>query len=376
MAAIATKNCSSNKMPQNPHNNCESNKNYCIICASYVVRDKRHEAAKIKHLYENAFKKKMPEGKWYIPTICCKNCVSNLYALNRKQLPSIRIVTPAAWKLPKTGPQCFFCTSKPFKGKGKPEIANLPTVKMSTKRPKETGKYKRKPKESVQTKTPGEEINADNDIEWLPTCKYKQNAAAKLEPLSRAEMSDLIKEFEIGKKSGKIILSRLKHRGFVEKGTKWSDLVSQTNKFEKFYEYNSEYDIVYCKNIEDLMRAHELKFEPKEWRLFSDSNSKSLVVVLLSNGNKKPSVLLAYSRNPDESYERMNFVLEKLEGSDRFKFVADFKMLNILSGIQGGYPTYMCLFCLFNTRKKEDHWKVEKWPDRDPEIGKTFDSAT
>ena len=54
------------------------------------------------------------------------------------------------------------------------------------------------------------------------------------------------------------------------------------------------------------------KHNPDQWRLFIDSSKKSLKVVLLHNGNRFPSVRLAYATNVKESYESMTLLLGKI----------------------------------------------------------------
>jgi len=54
-------------------------------------------------------------------------------------------------------------------------------------------------------------------------------------------------------------------------------------------------DLVYCNNTCGLMEELQLQHVPEQYRLFIDSSKISLKVVLLHNGNKHPSVLLAHA---------------------------------------------------------------------------------
>jgi hypothetical protein len=53
------------------------------------------------------------------------------------------------------------------------------------------------------------------------------------------------------------------------------------------------------------------EYNPDQWRLFTDSSKVSLKVILLHNGNRFPSVPLAYAANMKERYESTKLLLGK-----------------------------------------------------------------
>jgi hypothetical protein len=57
--------------------------------------------------------------------------------------------------------------------------------------------------------------------------------------------------------------------------------------------------------------GHE--YNPDQWRLFIESSKMSLKVVLLHNGDKFPSILLAHSANMKKSYESLKLLLGKIK---------------------------------------------------------------
>jgi len=80
---------------------------------------------------------------------------------------------------------------------------------------------------------------------------------------------------------------------------------------------------------------------PDQWRLFSDSSKVSLKVVLLHNGNKFPSVLLAQAANINENYENMELLLGKIKYDEfKWKLCGDLKVVALLLGMQLGYTKY------------------------------------
>ncbi len=54
------------------------------------------------------------------------------------------------------------------------------------------------------------------------------------------------------------------------------------------------------------------EYKPEEWSLFIDSSKRSLICVLLHNGNLYGSVPLAHSTTLKEKYEEIKLVLEKI----------------------------------------------------------------
>jgi hypothetical protein len=54
-------------------------------------------------------------------------------------------------------------------------------------------------------------------------------------------------------------------------------------------------DLAYCTDIDKVMAALGQDLKTDEWRLFVDSLKHSLKTVLLHNGNKHPSIPIAYA---------------------------------------------------------------------------------
>jgi len=75
------------------------------------------------------------------------------------------------------------------------------------------------------------------------------------------------------------------------------------------------------------MEALGHEFIPDLWRLFIDSSKVSRKLVLLHNGNKFPSVLLAHVANMKESYESMKLLLGKIKYDEfKWKLCGDLKL--------------------------------------------------
>ena len=122
---------------------------------------------------------------------------------------------------------------------------------------------------------------------------------------------------------------------------------------------------VYCCDISGLLKEIGCEYQSSEWRLFVDSSKRSLKCVLLHNGNRYASIPIGHSVQLKESYDCMRIVLEKIKYREHnWTICGDLKILSILLGQQGGYTKFPCFLCLWDSRAKNDHWRIKEWPER------------
>ena len=75
---------------------------------------------------------------------------------------------------------------------------------------------------------------------------------------------------------------------------------------QKFKDFFSQEDgAMFFNDICSIMEVLGHEYNPDQWCLFIDSSKVSLKVALLHNGNRFPSISLAYATNMKESYESM-----------------------------------------------------------------------
>ena len=87
--------------------------------------------------------------------------------------------------------------------------------------------------------------------------------------------------------------------------------------------------VVFCNDVCSIMEVLGHAYNPDQWCLFIDSSKVIRKVVLLHNGNKFPSVPLAYAANMKESYESM---LGKIKyGEFKWKLCGDLKVVALLT---------------------------------------------
>ena len=101
------------------------------------------------------------------------------------------------------------------------------------------------------------------------------------------------------------------------------------------------------------------------WRLFIDSSKESIKAALLHNGNRYPSMPVAYSTTLKQTYYNLQLVLDKLNYHSRLWYVcADLKVVALLRGLQLGYTKYCCFLCLWDSRARNKHYIEKTWPQR------------
>lgn len=116
--------------------------------------------------------------------------------------------------------------------------------------------------------------------------------------------------------------------------------------------------LVYCNDISKLFTLFGYPHNADEWRLFIDYSSSGLKAVLLHNGNKQPTVPIAYSKSKSETYEVMKFLLKKIDYNNpqhKWNICADLKVVAILMGIQAGNVKYPCHLCEWDSHARKNH---------------------
>jgi hypothetical protein len=121
-------------------------------------------------------------------------------------------------------------------------------------------------------------------------------------------------------------------------------------------------DLVYCTDIDKVMGALGQDHKTDEWQLFVDSSINNLKAVLLQNGNKHPSIPIAYALHMKETYENMKNILDKINYNKHcWNVCGDLKIIAILLGVQTGYAKYCCFICEWDSRDKDKHCSVKHW---------------
>ena len=82
--------------------------------------------------------------------------------------------------------------------------------------------------------------------------------------------------------------------------------------------FTKEESLVYCDDVNGLIRLMGIKYISKDWRLFIDSLNKSLNAVLLYNSNTIGYLPLAYSQKLKENYDNMELLLKLIKYDEQW----------------------------------------------------------
>lgn len=166
----------------------------------------------------------------------------------------------------------------------------------------------------------------------------------------------MIRDLNLPKGRADILASRLKERNLLLPKVK---ITVSRKRAESFVQYFSmQNGIVYCNDIEGLNNSYvDRLYKADDWRLFIDSSTTSLKAVLLHNGNEYAALPVGHSTELKESYDSFKLLLEKLEySSHNWLICGDFKMINLIVGLQSGNTKYPCFLCLWDSRARDKHW--------------------
>jgi len=88
---------------------------------------------------------------------------------------------------------------------------------------------------------------------------------------------------------------------------------TRNQEFEQFFKTAGYF--TYCKDIYGLMEGIHIRHSPEQWQLFIDASKRSLKAVIVHNGNKLPSIPVAYAPSTKEMYTMNNILVEVPVGS-------------------------------------------------------------
>ena len=187
-------------------------------------------------------------------------------------------------------------------------------------------------------------MNAANSSAELATDTDHQSSNENYTPATsstphfpnKTELDDLIRDLNLTKSGAELLTSRLMEWNLLGEDCRSAVYRNRHAKFSIYY--TVEDNLCYCKDVNGLFAAIGIVHDPSEWRLFIDSSSRSLKAVLLYNGNKHSSIPVDYSMQMSESFKNVHQLLNRIF-YDQFNWYVcgDFKMLEFLLGLQGGY---------------------------------------
>ena len=147
------------------------------------------------------------------------------------------------------------------------------------------------------------------------------------------------------------------------------NLLHQSVKVRTFRIRNQEIEqffktvgyFTYCKDSDGLMDAMHMRHSPEQWRLFNDASKRSLKAVLLHNGNKLPSIPMAYAPSTKETYTTMNNILVQVDYKNyQWEVCGDLKVIAVLLGLQTVYIKYSCFLCVWDSIARRTNYSRKR----------------
>ena len=93
---------------------------------------------------------------------------------------------------------------------------------------------------------------------------------------NQAELNDLVGDLTLRQASGNILGSRLKAKGMLSTNTTWYK--HRENEYIRFFA--KEHSLVYCVDVQGLIKKLETVNNSNDWCLFIDASKSSLKAVL------------------------------------------------------------------------------------------------
>ena len=184
-------------------------------------------------------------------------------------------------------------------------------------------------------------------------------------PLAQVELNDLTRDLNLSEESAQLLGSRLREKRLLPPGTTFYWYREREEELIFLFTFDKISLLVYCNIIAGLIEFLGLKYDAMEWRHFIDSCNRTLMAVLLNNGNKFSSIPVRHSVVMKESHKSMELLLSALNYQEHeWLICGDLKAIGIILGLQGGYIKYPCFLCVWDSRADDQYYVRQEWSTR------------
>lgn len=344
-----------------------------MLCGLFVSK----EVARLPyHAYWNAFEKyfgRPIQRGWYVPKNVCPTCHSAIMDWANGGRSHIAYESPVLWKEPTSRENCYFCTSS-LRGARMPrrkqlqygvQTFALPAVPYCAESHVPRGPLVEALFRRSDRSISGLDLTVAQDSS-VSDPSYRPPESPNRQPvlITQGRLNDLVRDLRLPKELAELLASRLGQWNLLEAGARVSAFRSRNASLVKYFAEASK--MCYCTNVDLLFDALGRQHNPDEWRLFIDSSVRSLKAVLLHNGNKLPSVPVAYSTRLKENRASFSALLGLIDyDSYKWRVVADLKVVAILAGLRPGNVKRSCFLCEWDrTGTNVDQYARKHWPLR------------
>lgn len=339
---------------------------FAIFAASLRQNRKKTLSELIKKLYLAYFNREIRnQDKSWVPKVSCLRCYTYLNGWRNGSIDKMPFGSPMIWTEPTNhAVDCYFCLT-PLKGFSEKSKRGIQYADVSSViKPKPHSDNLPVPEYSVQCSgvTQSSLNSSSTDCEDCNDQDFVQDNSGPL-LVNQTRLNDLVRDLNLSIEKAELLSSRLQQWKLCEPDVK---VTLYRKRHSSFVPYFSKQDgLVFCNDVNGLMCQLGHDYDANEWRLFIDSSKTSLKAVLLHNGNKLPSLPLAYSAHLKEAYDVMKLILEKINyGLHKWLICVDLKVVSLLTGLQTGYTKYCCFLCEWDSRARSENFLREYWPLR------------
>jgi hypothetical protein len=297
-------------------------------------------------------------NKPWAPQKVCYVCVEGLRRWFKGEKKSLRFGIPMIWREQKNHrDDCYFCSCdvKGHNSENKKVILhpNLPSALLPFPRGPDVPIPQ--PPVTLQDDSTTEEDadKGDQDFPFDSECEGPQL-------FTQPELNDLVRDLGLSKEKALLLGSRLKENNLLASGTIITSYRSRDREFTPCF--SQEGELVYCSDIQGLMKRFGIHYKVEKWRLFIDSSKRSLKAVPLNNGNNIDSLPVGLSVHLKETCENFQLLLTKLKYRDHeWMICGDLKVLCVLPGQQAGYTKCPCFLYEWDSRARSKLWEQKQW---------------
>lgn len=271
---------------------CDKRNMFCFMCGLFVDKSHRTELKKSKVLVEafnEVFKQKYVESRWYEPDVICFTCSTHLKLWKNGKSDRNRFPysAPMIWhrQMYHKEDDCYFCQTNTvghhFKTRNSIQYPNVTTVSEPIPADHVNTNLQNDARSIDLLETVGvdseDTYNTEKDKPFIP----RNVANTERHLVSEADFHDLVRDLGLSIRQTEVLGSRLKQWNLVDDEFKISTARQRDlSRFEEVFATDPvDNKLVYCKDVDGLFFCLNHEHQPEDWRLFLDGSCKSKFIL-------------------------------------------------------------------------------------------------
>lgn len=297
-------------------------------------------------------------------------CYSGLQRWWNGKQRALRYDKPVIWKHPgqhHEPDKCYFCVNKAhgFTRVNKEYLQYIGTVYAELPVEREPDFVPPIPPSNEEMAEIEAQIGSESIYGAASTSSYEPsygNFPAQPKLINKQYFNNICRKLYLSQRSSVVLASMLREYGLLAEDVHVYDSLKRQENFIHFF--TMEGNLTYCNDIRGLMNELHIAYHSDDWRLFIDSNSKSLKSALLHNDNAFMPIPIAYSTQLKENYDSMEIILNRVNYNEyQWDVIGDLKVTALIMGLQLGNVKNPCFLCVWLPHAKLNHYK-SSWEER------------